>query len=162
MLNGIDATGDSLVGGLGDDVLIGALGADTLSGGDGADSLFGSSDTTIDPANAVEDTDADVIDGGAGADFLFFGENDTVTGGEGADQFNLSNGVEGSVTITDFDPVEDSLLIQSIPVDGVAVTSQEVDGDALVVTLSTGAVITLQGLTQALDEAAIVIVDPTA
>ena len=73
----------------------------------------------------------------------------------------MRNGVTGAVTITDFDVAEDSLVIQAIPADTVTVASQSVEVGTLVITLNTGATISLQGVTAELPGDAIVIVDPT-
>ena len=73
----------------------------------------------------------------------------------------MRNGMTGAVTITDFDVAEDSLVIQAIPADTVTVASQSVEVGTLVITLNTGATISLQGVTAELPGDAIVIVDPT-
>lgn len=74
---------DRLAGGSGDDVLIGGAGRDTLSGGAGDDRL--------------------ILDGG-----------DVGEGGSGADRFeiDLTSTEAGDVTITDFEPGTDSIVLR--------------------------------------------------
>lgn len=97
---------DALSGGFGADLMAGGLGADVLDGGDGADTLHGSNADT-------PDSDADFLNGGAGDDLLFMAAGDYGNGGEGADAFALHEIRAGDpvAQITDFDPVEDSLVV---------------------------------------------------
>ncbi|MFT4708400.1 MAG: hypothetical protein ACI9PU_002249 [Ascidiaceihabitans sp.] len=56
---------------------------------------------------------------------------------------------------------EDSLIIHAIPAGSVTIASQAVDAGTLVITLNTGATVSLQGVTTILPADAIAIVDPT-
>ncbi|WP_417270918.1 calcium-binding protein [Celeribacter sp.] len=146
---------DNLVGGTGQDTLYGAQGKDRLDGGAGSDVLFGGNH-------------ADVLLGGGGADELFGGNgndvlkghkgndsldggrgDDTLTGGGGADSFVFDRSVnEGSDTITDFDITEDLLYITSdIPFAGTGVSNFVDDGEDTIITLESGTIITLSGVT---------------
>jgi len=109
-----DRNTDTLNGGTGDDYLDGGNGNDTLNGDDGNDSLFG-------------DRRDDTLDGGDGNDLLNGGkDDDTLTGGSGNDIFQFtSDHVIGADfdSITDFNPVEDTLDISDLLtgfVDGVS------------------------------------------
>lgn len=91
---------DSLLGGPGDDALIGGAGEDVLHGGDGND--------LIDGVTGEEAPAADYLNGGAGDDHLIGGPGDMMSGGTGADLFEIRG---GPVIITDFDPAEDGLIV---------------------------------------------------
>ena len=85
-------TGDDLlVGGAGDDYLNATSGTDTLLGGEGNDTL---SDGLIEPENFQDltllDDDPALMDGGAGDDLLMGSLGDTMTGGTGADSFDVN------------------------------------------------------------------------
>lgn len=87
-----------------DEVIAGTSGTDDLlAGGAGDDTLSG---------NAAE---PDSLDGGEGADLLHLASGNTGSGGAGADSFFAETlyPYDGPVTITDFDPVEDSLHLDS-------------------------------------------------
>ncbi len=114
---------DDLEGTAGGDVIFGEGGADTLSGGEGNDSLFsgsglvhysGSYNHYPGDLTMVGD-DGDVLFGGRGDDHLWIGPGTTATGGEGADGFHAFTNVYDARTpaaeITDFDPIEDKLMI---------------------------------------------------
>ena len=126
---------DTLNGLGGHDWLNGGLGNDKLYGGDGNDVLFG-------------DLGNDTLSGGNGKDILFGGlGDDTLSGGAGADIFHFGR-FEGSDTITDFNTVEDRLVLD----DGVSVTRtkvQDVNRDGiqdLTLTLSWGTSVVLHGV----------------
>ena len=91
-------SGNTLNGGLGDDLLCGGNGADTLNGGGDNDKLYG--DNGNDVLNGDEGNDTlnggdgnDTLDGGTDDDSLF-GENgnDTLIGGVGNDYLDGGNG----------------------------------------------------------------------
>ncbi|MGI0482103.1 cadherin domain-containing protein [Geminocystis sp. CENA526] len=91
--------GDTLNGGSGNDVLYGNDGNDRLDGGSGNDSLFGGNGN-------------DILLGGSGSDTLVGGMgNDTLTGGSGRDYFLFNSTAEGVDRITDFNPVDDFIVI---------------------------------------------------
>lgn len=94
--------GDDYVdGSFGNDELLGSQGSDTLLGKDGDDSLFGESGD-------------DFIEGGNGNDTISGGNGtNTLTGGDGADTFQFSWHSLGKNIITDFDPSEDKIEIDS-------------------------------------------------
>lgn len=79
-----------------DDTLIGGSGNDTLTGNRG---------------------DTDVLLGGDGDDQLHLQQGNTGTGGEGADRFSVdgahfSNAGENLIRLTDFNPLEDQLVLE--------------------------------------------------
>lgn len=107
-----DDDDDALQGGLDNDTLDGGMGEDTLFGGWGDDALSGIID---DPdADGIQDIDGlDFLNGGGGDDQITAGNLDVVTTGEGADEVILGDWItEGnSATITDFDALEDSIVL---------------------------------------------------
>ena len=86
--------------------------------------------------------------------------NDIGTGNGGADTFVVTSDVSQNVSITDFVLAEDNLVIESLGTDPVTVTEQTVSDIGVVVTLSSGATITLQGLQSTLPEDAFAFVEP--
>jgi len=90
---------ENLFGSAQGDTLTGSDGDNQLNGADGDDRLFGD-DPATDPGGA------DTLIGGAGID--------TLTGGAGSDIFRYNDPAEGGLNeeITDFDPVNDSDIIQ--------------------------------------------------
>ncbi|MET0238817.1 MAG: Ig-like domain-containing protein [Sphingobium sp.] len=101
-----DAGNDLLDGGAENDTLYGGAGNDGLIGGEGADSLDGGSGI-------------DTLDGGAGDDFIRFTENDSVTGGTGADFFwtfynSDASTLSNHARITDFQQGIDRIGINGI------------------------------------------------
>ena len=152
-------TGNSVNGGNGADTIDGTDGRDTLNGGNGTDTLSGG----WAPDELFGGNGDDILLGGAGADFLY-GENgsdslyggigndildggrgdDELTGGAGFDSFVIGR-TGGNDTITDFQVGIDRLQLE----DELTVASlQSVGGDTLV-SLSNGAVVTLEGITLA-------------
>ena len=131
---------DTSDGGSGDDVLIDKAGENTLFGGGGDDFI------------AALDSDggnADMVAGGTGDDALFLDDGDTATGGEGQDRFNVMALTRSAdemapdpVTITDFNPAEDSLYLLTNDTDsGLQIVTTEQDsiisfGDTVVAVLS--------------------------
>lgn len=144
-----DAGADTLSGDAGNDSLQGGAGADSVNGGEGSDTLIGGS--LADPFDGAADT----LDGGAGLDTLFLSDGDTGTGGADADRFTLSNGETGAVTITDFNPSEDALVIEVAAEGDVAVVSQTVLVEGVLVAFDNGATALLQGLSAAVPASAI-------
>ncbi|OAN79016.1 hypothetical protein A8B78_01270 [Jannaschia sp. EhC01] len=147
---------DQIFGGLGDDTLSSPDGADTLLGGAGNDVLDGTSQGLFLPASPNDPTDAgkpsddarlpvpdgpvveppapvtgdQLLDGGAGDDVLIGDNADTLTGGDGTDSFVVdlaSDPTQGSVLITDFDPLQEVLTLN---VDGFDVGNPARDGFA--------------------------------
>jgi Ca2+-binding RTX toxin-like protein len=111
------STGNNLLrGGDGKDSLQGGVGNDTLDGGNGQDWII-VTDGPGQPAHAMQ------VLGGDGNDILTFQHytaNVSASGGNGADTFELQNGLNGgSVTITDFSvPGGDRLDVRTLlPVD---------------------------------------------
>lgn len=98
------AGNDEVIGGDGNDVLRGNLGADYLEDTSGADSLYGGYGN--DELIALEiggSGAADLLDGGANNDFLLGDNGDTMTGGDGTDEFGVYwQPGDTPVTITDF------------------------------------------------------------
>ena len=123
---GLDGA-DTLDGQTGGEVLIAGAGADVISGGAGND--------FVEAANVIDETalrqslvgaddifdvafqydlphasdEGDVVNLGDGDDTVVAGSDDTVSGGDGADEFALGDWIEGGqpVEITDFDEAED-------------------------------------------------------
>jgi Ca2+-binding RTX toxin-like protein len=93
----INGTGNSLnntlTGNSGSNTLTGAGGNDTLDGGGGADKLLGGNGN-------------DVLVGGAG--------NDILTGGSGQDYFTFSSPNDKLDSITDFNPVDDTIRVDDV------------------------------------------------
>jgi len=125
---------DQIWGHAGDDRMYGDAGTDTLWGGDGNDGLDGGA------AN-------DKLYGEAGNDYLIGGKgNDMLSGGTGADTFGfLAQGARESDVITDFKIGEDILDLQS----GVSITSESSVRGSTVLHLSSGATVTLTGVSLA-------------
>ncbi len=81
-------SGETIIGGAGDDLLIGTDGDDLIIGGDGNDTIFGAAgdDTLIGGGGDCKNDGNNVIDGGDGNDFVLGGSgNDTLFGGAGND-----------------------------------------------------------------------------
>ena len=93
-----DSGDDLLRGGDGNDVLVGGSGADALEGGAGDDEL-------------TESGQGSTLDGGDGDDILRGGNGAVMTGGAGADTFDIltPDPDSGPSEVTDFDPAEDVL-----------------------------------------------------
>ncbi len=148
-----DASGgnDQLSGSTFEDTLIGGDGEDTIAGGDGDDALFGG----FQRMDRADDAAADSLDGGAGDDTLFLGDDDTGSGGAGSDVFATVRDAAGTIVITDFDIAEDGLAVETDTPDETTVTEQSVDDQGLLVQLSNGLGIRLEGVTEPLPEGAI-------
>jgi Ca2+-binding RTX toxin-like protein len=144
-------------GNQGDDLLYGAGGHDTLFGGQDNDILYGEDGDDVLNGNKH----ADLVYGGAGVDFLFGGQNDdllfgdggndtlsgdlgndTLNGGGGADRFVLGP-IPGHDLIVDFRAGDgDQLQLAT----GTSFTTASTAG-GVVVSLSGGGSVTLQGVT---------------
>ena len=114
-----DAGDDILDGGPGDDILIFGSGRDIVYGGPGSDQIYsfnGSSDTISDVLDGGPGNDfiysslgnsPDVVTGGDGDDYIQFSNGDIVTGGSGSDTFFLggfNSIIPYQATITDLAP----------------------------------------------------------
>lgn len=144
--------GDDLIrGGTGNDELFAQEGQDTLYGDGGNDVLItenafdlenpqtvfiGGEQVTYYPfTDTLTEDEADEADGGAGDDFFIFGDDDTLTGGEGEDVFRggFWASMEDPATVTDFNPGEDllSFVYDSPTLPEVRIGETD-DGDATV------------------------------
>lgn len=120
--------GDDLIAGTGNDYLVGGAGEDLLSGGNGDDIGYGGGGNDRLRGGAGTDRldgDAgdDALEGGAGIDTIAGGGGDDrldggagsdgLTGGEGMDDFVFRFGLRANNidTITDFAPVDDTILL---------------------------------------------------
>jgi Ca2+-binding RTX toxin-like protein len=103
---------DQVRGDGGNDMLFGDDGADTMSGGSGDDRLEGGEgDDRLDGNDGI-----DVLDGGTGSDTLEAGALDTLTGGAGADRFNINfvtsdSTLDKQAIITDFQSGVDTITL---------------------------------------------------
>lgn len=112
-LNG-GAGNDLLDGEAGDDALHGGLGDDTLTDGAGEDTLFGGwGDDVVSGRGETHRGGTDFLNGGGGDDTLIAGEDDVLTGGEGADSFVLGAwiGQDHAAELTDYDAERDQLVL---------------------------------------------------
>ena len=150
---------DTLNGGAGNDTLYGGAGNDSLAGGQGHDQLFGDDGNDLVFGDAGNDTlqggggddtlmggdGNDMLTGGAGNDILSGGAGaDTLIGGAGADIFHAGGG-RGSNRVLDFNYAEgDRVVVDVGATGGVAVV-----GSDIVITLDSGAVMTLVGVNPA-------------
>lgn len=158
---------DSLYGGDGDDLLIeeqsslhaadrnrlyGGAGNDTLHAGSGQDSLYGGANADELIAHAGENR----LFGGKGRDTLVAGNGaDTLFGGVGNDRFEFRRDIYTSdVTIGDFELATDKLALNAqlwwdAALTRKAIVAQfaQVEGDAVVFRFTSGATVTLQGVT---------------
>ncbi len=137
ILDGGDGN-DRLIGGDGNDTLLGGNGNDTLEGGNGADILTG-------------DAGNDRMFGGDGDDILTGGTgNDSLFGGTGSDAFVFGSGF-GRDTIADFDAAEDKLDLTAFGIDSAAELMPYAtnSGAHMLITMSTGNVITIQNFSVA-------------
>jgi Ca2+-binding RTX toxin-like protein len=113
---------DGVIGGDGADVIWSGKGADTVFGGGGNDTIHGQKGANLlfggDGDDLLNSGDnASTLDGGTGDDVLVArlkaGGAHVLTGGSGADRFNLILPSDRNVivTITDFAPGEDSFTV---------------------------------------------------
>ena len=124
---------DKLYGEAGNDILHGGNGRDTLVGDEGDDKLYGESGDDI----LVGGTGNDVLEGGSGDDIFVFLPGEFTSGS--------SRKVAESDVITDFEVGEDILSLQG----GVTIIALTEQSGSLVIQLSSGGFITLQGVTLA-------------
>ncbi|WP_306154423.1 calcium-binding protein [Roseovarius sp. MMSF_3281] len=110
---------DTMTGGAGDDFLRGGddgdsltdtEGSDTLQGDAGDDEIIGSSFASAEGPDG--DSTGDELYGGQGDDQITFGDDDTVSGGLGADTLTTSAATSGSL-ITDFEIGSDMLVVNT-------------------------------------------------
>lgn len=148
-----DASGgsDTLTGSALNDTLTGGDGADVIEGGDGDDALFGA----FTRETRADDEFADTLDGGAGDDTLFMGDGDTGTGGEGRDIFVTTQDAVETVQISDFNPEEDILAVETQAPEEAGITEQVVEEGGLRIELSTGLTLRLEGLSAPLSSESI-------
>lgn len=121
---------DILIGGAGNDILIGWNGDNLLRGGEGDDHI-------------VSGYGKDTMFGDEGNDTFIMGIGDIATGGADADTFHFNTWRKGAVTITDFNPEEDTLVMS-----GAKWRDWEIrdDGDAAAIVFETGMEVHLHGV----------------
>lgn len=128
---------DTLVGGDGADVIQGGTGNDQLNGGYGDDSLIGGAgrdniqgsdgDDVIDGVTGEDVAEKDYLNGSEGNDTLIGNNGDVMSGGEGADRFEI---IDGTVSIMDY--ADDDLLVLSYEGDVPVLTTETTsDGTTL-------------------------------
>jgi len=113
------SSADTIDGGDGDDRIEGGGGNDVLSGGNGIDDIKGGDGNDLIRGDAGNDTlrgeaGNDTVDGGLGNDIIHGGAgNDVLTGGDGYDTFvfDAALGANNVDTITDFNPVHDTIRL---------------------------------------------------
>lgn len=138
-----DTYGDEMLQGAAwDELLSGAYGSDTLDGGAGDDVL----DATDDPA----DPGADVLIGGEGDDLLIGDDGDSMSGGEGEDDFVIG-WQEGDepLLITDFNVADGEsigVVMNALPADAQLDLVDLDDGSGTALMLGSMHVATLAGV----------------
>lgn len=155
-----DASGgaDGITGSSLNDTLVGGDGADIIEGGDGDDAIFGA----FGRETRADDEAADTLDGGAGDDTLFLGDGDTANGGDGIDVFVATQDAVEEIQISDFNSEEDAIAIESETPDTLSVIEQTVEDGGLRIELSTGLILRLEGVTEAVPIERIQFVSVTA
>lgn len=151
---------DQIWGGEGNDMLDGGQGDDHVFGGTGQDEIFGSegNDTLWGNEIGQSDTEVDFLNGGAGDDALMLGVGDWGHGGEGADDFIVTDyGTNTDVVqITDFNPADDQLIFiydsaltqpptAAVQTDGFGNTQILLDGEVVAI-LGAGGTIDVQDI----------------
>ncbi|MEM9154616.1 MAG: M10 family metallopeptidase [Cyanobacteria bacterium P01_F01_bin.33] len=130
-LNG-EIGNDELLGGDGRDTLIGGIGNDVMVGGDGNDILTGVQVFTGDHIfNGIDSQD--VMTGGAGADRFDLGGPVNMTGDKAVfyvDTDATTSGDHDYALITDFDPLEDTLRLSQTLFNG-DLANYLIEGDGL-------------------------------
>ena len=140
------ATGDDgddlLSGGIGDDEIVGGYGDDTLIGGAGHDNIQGSDgDDIIDGVSGEDVAEKDYLNGSEGDDILIGNNGDVMSGGSGADRFEIT---DGAVSIMDY--TGDDLLVLSYEGDA-PVRTTEVTQDGMTLLANGEPVASLFGIT---------------
>ncbi len=153
----IAGAGDDVVtSGLGDDSISGGLGNDTIFGGGGSDEISGGYGNdvinTVDASDLAADGTAlsgDIVDGGAGNDTITFDNGDAVTGDVGVDSFiqEYTVGDANYTAINDFDPLKESIVIQTTTATGPLGFEADVNGAGTFVTIDTVQVMFLVNVT---------------
>lgn len=143
----LGAGDDAATGAAENDTIIGGVGADTISGAAGNDILFSTSGN----ATAASDGDVDSVSGGLGDDTLVLGTGDIATGGDGADVFALRPDVNDTVTVADFDPAGDLLVVETAMPGDASILGQTSTPDGLVISFSTMGSVLLTGVTDPID-----------
>lgn len=113
---------DHLHGSRDNDTLYGDAGNDTIEGGGRDDTLYGGDGDDVISADLVNDWSkisrgTDALYGGAGNDRLILTNDDTATGGEGKDTFQVVEitSTKQAAKIQDFNAAEDKLEIMAQP-----------------------------------------------
>ena len=123
-----DAGVDVVFGGAGDDSVFDMGGAATLDGGTGND--------VVDGRDTLAGTEvADVLFGGEGADTLYGENGDVISGGAGVDTFHGFGDADigGVITLTDFDPATEVLVLVDPAATGPqAITFAQIGADTSV------------------------------
>lgn len=155
-----DASGgeDTITGSSLDDTLAGGDGSDVIEGGDGNDALY----SAVARETRPDDEMADTLDGGAGDDTLFLGDGDTGTGGTGTDVFVATQDAVETIVITDFNVEEDAIGIETETPDDISIVEQLVEEGGLTIELSTGLIISLEGVTEEVPETSIQFISVSA
>lgn len=140
------ATGDDgddlLSSGDGDDKLSGGYGDDTLIGGAGHDNIQGSDgDDIIDGVSGEDVAEKDYLNGSEGDDILIGNNGDVMSGGSGADRFEIT---DGAVSIMDY--TGHDLLVLSYEGDAPVLTT-EVTQDGMTLLANGEPVASLFGIT---------------
>lgn len=142
---------DEVVGGYGDDVVLGGDGDDKLSGGYGDDTLIGGAghdniqgsdgDDIIDGVSGEDVAEKDYLNGSEGDDILIGNNGNVMSGGSGADRFEIT---DGAVSIMDY--TGDDLLVLSYEGDAPVLTT-EVTQDGMTLLANGEPVTSLFGIT---------------
>jgi len=133
---------DLLSGGDGDDKLSGGYGDDTLIGGAGHDNIQGSDgDDIIDGVSGEDVAEKDYLNGSEGDDILTGNNGDVMSGGSGADRFEIT---DGAVSIMDY--TGDDLLVLSYEGDAPVLTT-EVTQDGMTLLANGEPIASLFGIT---------------
>ena len=124
---GVNGTGSTLNGGVGDDFLVGGTGADTLNGGAGDDILNG--DGGYQPYTSWGYVSSayftDTVNGGDGNDRVIYDGRDTVDGGDGLDTLILEKDLDinfntnrnlSNIEVIDltYGPGSDSIFLEDV------------------------------------------------
>lgn len=148
---------DSLNGGMGRDWLVGGAGDDLMIGGGSQDSLDGGTgdDTLIGGFQGRSDASIDVLNGGEGNDLMVLGAGDIAMGGDGADQFELTDHAPDLplAEIVDYNPAEDEIVVvyDADQHDAPELTTEPVEGSDDVTLLLDGVAVALIRNAGALD-----------